>query len=235
MTCCLPSLISRVDAASHPHRATLSRRPGHTAANTRADLNGVTQLGQKLRVGDLIFTRIPALPFRKVATVTGSWTNHVGVVVETCGSKPMIAESKFPFSRLSPFSEFVARSEGNHVAVARLKFALTDTQRERLCGAAKERLGVLYDTGFNLHSSRQFCSRYVREVLSEASGILLGEVVTFAELLSRQPQSDLWFWRIWYLGRIPWDRETVAPASLLESSHLYTIFDGAVPGPGEHH
>jgi hypothetical protein len=187
-----------------------------------------------LRVGDLVFIRVSALPFRKIAAATGSWTNHVGVVIEIDGADPIVAESRFPFSRLSSFARFVARSEGRRVAVGRLKAPLTDLQRSRVCAAAKERLGVLYDTGFDLHSSRQFCSRYVREVFREGIGASIGEVVTFAELLSRQPHSDLGFWRLWYFGRIPWDRETVSPASLLASAHLDVIFDRAavVEPPG---
>ena len=119
------------------------------------------------------------------------------------------------------------------MAVARLKTALTEMQRERLTSAARKRLGVLYDTGFNLHSSRQFCSRFVREVVHEATGLELGEVVSFAALLERQPDSDLKFWLFWYFGRIPWNRKTVSPASLLNSAQLKTLFHGTVDVPGK--
>ena len=50
---------------------------------------------------------------------------------------------------------------------------------QELSKAADQRLGVLFDTGFNLRSRRQFCSRYVREALQQASGIPVGEVETF--------------------------------------------------------
>jgi len=78
-------------------------------------------LGREVQVGDVLFTRIAALPFRKVAAITGSWTNHVGVIVEKAGPVPIIAESKFPRSRLSSLAEFVARSQGGRVALAKLK------------------------------------------------------------------------------------------------------------------
>jgi hypothetical protein len=86
---------------------------------------------------------------------------------------------------------------------------------------------VFYDTGFDLHSRRQFCSRYVLEVLREGAGIDVGRVETFAELLHESPGADLGFWRAWYFGRIPWQRETVTPASLLRTPGLATVFDGA--------
>jgi hypothetical protein len=186
----------------------------------------VQALAARLADGDLVFIRIPIQPFLKVAAATGSWTNHVGIVVDTGGREPRIAESRFPFSRTTTLSRFVARSDRGRVAVARLDARLTPDQRERLSAAARRRLGVFYDTGFDLHSGRQFCSRYVREVLAEATGVEVGEVETFATLLARQPGTGLRFWKFWYFGRIPWQRETVTPASLLHSPAVRTVFDG---------
>jgi hypothetical protein len=186
------------------------------------------QLAALLHVGDVVFIRIPALPFRKVAEATCTWTNHVGIVLDIRGGEPTIGESRFPFSGATPLSRFVARSEGRRVAVARLADSLDDDQRTRVVAAARKRAGVLYDTGFGLHSRRQFCSRYVREVLMEATGTALGEVESFASLLARNPRTDLLFWRIWYFGRIPWSRETVTPASLLVSPSLQSVYDGVV-------
>jgi hypothetical protein len=185
------------------------------------------KLSELLTVGDCVFIRIPFKPFRLVAAATGSWTNHVGVVIECGASGPVIAESKFPFSRKSSLRGFLGRSEGGRVAVSRLNRAISGEQRGRLEAAATRRLGTFYDTGFDLRRAhRQFCSRYVREVLAEATGISVGEVESFATLLSRRPNTDLGFWRMWYFGRIPWSRETVSPASLLESPHLAPVFDG---------
>ncbi len=92
--------------------------------------------------------------------------------------------------------------------------------------AAKRRLGRLYDTGFNLRSRRQFCSRFVREVLQDATGEVVGEVTTFREMLERNPTADLRPWKAWYFGRIPWERSTVTPESLYASAALEVVFDG---------
>jgi len=182
----------------------------------------------QLQVGDLVFIRVTALPFRKVAAATGSWTNHVGVVIDTSGAEPVIGESTFPVSKATPLTHFVARSEDGRVAVTRLATALTDAQRAQIRRAAEARMGIAYDTGFDLHSRHQFCSRYAREVLVEATGTAVGEVETFAHLLERNPAAGLGFWRVWYFGRIPWTRETVTPASLLQSTQLRSVFDGRV-------
>ncbi len=186
----------------------------------------IQQLGQQLRVGDVVFIRIPLLLFTKVADSTGSWTNHVGVVVDMSGSEPVIAESTFPLSRTTTLSRFVARSEKGRFAIARLPQALTERQQQDILQASRKRMGVWYDTGFNLHSNGQFCSRFVYEVLEEAVGVQVGRIETFRELLASNPQADMGFWRIWYFGNIPWERQTVTPASLLQGGRLRLVYDG---------
>ncbi|MTW14491.1 YebB family permuted papain-like enzyme [Pseudoduganella eburnea] len=185
-------------------------------------------LASQLRVGDLVFIRVSALPFRKVSETTGSWTNHVGIVVETNGAEPIIAESTFPLSKRGSLARFLGRSEGGRVAVSRLNPPLNAAQQQTLKQAAQKRLGIFYDTGFDLHSSREFCSRFVHEVVQEATGIEVGQVETFSSLLARNPDTELGFWRLWYFGSIPWKRETVTPASVLNSPQMHPVFDGYV-------
>lgn len=186
----------------------------------------VDELASHLQVGDLVFIRVGLKPFREVAAATGSWTNHVGIVVATEGGQVQVAEATVPWSRRGSLQRFVARSEGGRVAVRRLARPLTADQAEQVDQAARRREGVLYDTGFDLHSPRQFCSRFVHEVLRDATGLQVGEVQTFQQLLQQQPQTGLGFWRWWYGGQIPWQRQTVTPASVLDSPLLQTVFDG---------
>lgn len=193
---------------------------------TAAAVINLERLAMQMTVGDVVFIRVPAKPFREVATATASWTNHVGVVIASDPTGVFIAESTFPFARKTTLDRFIDRSTDGRVAVSRLRTPLARTQVERLLNAVERRLGTFYDTGFNLHSRRQFCSRFVREVLDEATGIQVGEVETFAQLLNRRPGADLSFWTAWYFGRIPWSRETVTPASLLVSPDLEPVFDG---------
>lgn len=184
------------------------------------------KLGQQLEVGDVVFIRIPKPPFTKVAATTSSWTNHVGIVTDVSGSEPVIAESRVPISGATSWTKFVKRSDAGRVAITRLPVSLSVPQQLKLKQAVAARQGIWYDTGFDLHSNRQFCSRYVREVLQEAAGVELGEVENFSTLLQRNPQADQRFWKMWYFGEIPWQRETVTPASLLRDGRMRIVFDG---------
>ena len=186
------------------------------------------QAAKVLKVGDIVFSHLHHLPAEKVSVATNCWANHVGIVVDTSGHEPVIAESAFPFSRKTELSRFIGHSKGGRIAASRLDIRLTGVQAGHIARAANARLGVFYDTGFNLHSRRQFCSRFVREILEEATGIVVGEAETFTSLLDRNPDARLAFWHIWYFGTIPWKRSTVTPASLLQSSRLLTVFDAFV-------
>ncbi|WP_322106734.1 YebB family permuted papain-like enzyme [Paraburkholderia sp. J41] len=179
--------------------------------------------------GDLLFIRVASRPFLEIATATRSWTNHVGIVVDTTSNEPLIAESTFPFARLTPLSSFVGRSMQGKVVASRLAVALGAAQAQPIRAAAARRTGIFYDTGFNLDSRRQFCSRFVHEVLDEALDMKIGEVQTFEQLYAGNPDADLRFWNAWFLGRIPWERRTVTPASVLESPFLDLIFDNRSP------
>lgn|SRR5882757_4318361 len=191
-------------------------------------MNPIAELESHLRVGDVVFTRIGGLPFRQIADATGTWTNHVGIVVGFNCLGAIVAESRVPLSRRTRFRRFVRRSDQGRVAILRLPRKWSDEEVDLLRRSMKRRLGRLYDTGFNLRSRRQFCSRFVREVLQESTGEVIGEVQTFRELLERSRGADLRLWNLWYFGRIPWDRATVTPESLYTSASLEVVFDGTV-------
>ncbi|MEN8514252.1 YebB family permuted papain-like enzyme [Burkholderia sp. RS02] len=176
-------------------------------------------------IGDIVFIRVTVRPFLEVASATRSWTNHVGIVVGERGGEVLVAESTFPLSRVTTMSRFLARSDRGACVIARLKQPIDAAQRSRLVDAAMRRVGVVYDTGFNLASRRQFCSRFVREVVRDATRIALGDVETFDMLLHRNPDHPLGFWKVWYFGRIPWQRRTVTPASLMGSRELRVVAD----------
>jgi hypothetical protein len=227
-------LATRVAAVAASLAIAATATPAFAQARSHAadDLPAPTKaasaaaLGKTLAVGDLVFIRIGAYPFRKVADATGTWTNHVGIVLDVSGPEPLIGESRFPYSGSTTLARFVARSAGGRVAVMRLPAPLTDAQRQAVVAAAAKREHVFYDTGFDLHSRRQFCSRYVREVLQEGAGIEVGAVENFQTLLAHSPGADVGFWRVWYFGSIPWMRETITPASVLRTPGLTTVFDG---------
>ncbi len=100
--------------------AQVSGQQALPSAASDATETSLQSLGANMSVGDIVFIQVSARPFREVALATNSWTNHVGIVIDTSGAEPLIGESTFPFSRTTRLSKFIVRSSGGRVAVARL-------------------------------------------------------------------------------------------------------------------
>lgn len=188
----------------------------------------INELHAYVKVGDIIFTNIKAYPFQKVSQMTQCWTNHVGIVVSITDGVAWVAESCVPVSKTTSLEVFVKRSKGGRVGIRRMGIEWDNSTIIKLKDAVTSRKGILYDGGFNLYSKRQFCSRYVREVVEAATGVQIGVIENFRTLLEKNKKVGLLFWRVWYFGFIPWTRETVSPASLWEENKQQCIFDGYV-------
>jgi hypothetical protein len=178
----------------------------------------------QLKSGDLLFIASPSYLYRRVATATGSRASHVGVAFEDPQQGWLVAESTVPMSRYAPLGDFLARSERQWLEVRRLQCELSQGQVTALRAACDARMGRWYHLGFAYESPRTYCSKFVHEVYREALGVDIGVVETFGELLQRNPRESLGFWKLWFFGRIPWQRKTVTPASQLSSPALRTVW-----------
>jgi hypothetical protein len=180
-------------------------------------------VASKPAVGDIVFTRIGGPIFSRVAETTQSWTSHVGIIVDYQGGDWIVAESGIPFVRKTPLRTFLDRSDDAEFSIMRLKSEPTDEQKHAMLMFADSQMGKLYSLGFDLHSQNTFCSKFVHDAVYESTHQSVGEIETFDHLLHRNPNAPLWFWRAWFLGSIPWQRDTITPASELESPLLRVV------------
>lgn len=185
-------------------------------------------INDEIREGDIIFIRVPNFLYRRVADTTMSWTSHVGFVYGRENGEWIIAESSFPLSKKCGLKRFIERSENALISVRRLEDSLTEDQLEALREAADRRMKKRYHLGFRYDSQKEFCSKFVHDVFNEAMGIKIGEFETFRDLIHRNPDSPMFFWKTWFFGFVPWDRRTITPASLYESNILTTVYDNTV-------
>lgn len=175
-------------------------------------------------VGDVVFTSIGTELFRQIASASLCWSNHVGMIVGHNGEDYLIAESRVPLSTTTTLSWFIARSSDNRYSVRRFSHTLTSEQKSALVAEVPARLNKFYHTGFNYESSRQFCSKFVFDIYQSALSVQIGELETFKELLTKNPNAKLNFWKLWFIGQIPWERKTVTPASLWHHPELSLIY-----------
>lgn len=194
------------------------------AAHVRLDdLTYAQVAASRPALGDVVFTRIGGPLFAQVADATGTWASHVGIIVDFKDGDWIVAESGIPFVRKTPLRIFLGRSSGGKFAILRLKQEPTEPQTRLMLALADAQMGRVYDLGFNLESQRTFCSKFVHDVVLGSTHQSLGEVETFDHLLHSNPHPRLWFWRAWFLGRVPWDRTTITPASELKSPLLKVV------------
>ncbi len=178
-----------------------------------------------LEIGDIIFTCIAAQLFKSISTASLCWSNHVGIIIGHNGEDYLVAESRVPISTTTTLKKFIKRSNKHHYAIKRLRNVLTEQQKTAICNQIPQRLNILYHTGFRFDSKRQFCSKFIYEIYKEALDLEIGKIETFNDLLKSNPNANLTFWKLWFFGRIPWQRKTITPASLWFSPKLETIFD----------
>lgn len=183
------------------------------------------EITEDLQVGDIVFIRVANFLYRRVAQATGSWTSHVGVIHSQKDGVWKVAESTVPFSRITTLEKFIKRSENGIVSIKRLPAQLTDAEKSRLQKAAEQRLGVLYHLGFDHDSKYMYCSKFVYKVYKQALNLEIGEIENFRSLINKQPDLPLTFWKLWFFGNIPWERNTLSPGSQYKSDLLLTVHD----------
>jgi len=200
-------------------------------ATARANLDEQTfskVVAIKPAVGDIVFTRIGGPIFSRVAVTTQSWTSHVGIIVDYQLGDWIVAESGVPCVRKTPLRKFLGRSEDQEFAIMRLRTEPTDDEKRAMLKFADSQLGKFYSLGFDLRSRKTFCSKFVHDVVFESTHQSIGEIETFDQLLHRNPDTPLAFWRTWFFGFIPWQRTTITPASELVSPNLKIVIQNHV-------
>lgn len=178
-----------------------------------------------LEPGDLIFVDRRGWLYRQVAKATGSWTSQVGLVLRDDDGRWVVYEAGVPMVRRVELERFIRRTRGNRFAVRRLIPPPRGDQIERLTEAAERCVGRFNMLGFDYDSRQLFCTKLVREVFRAAVGRELGQITTLGDLQHQLSPSTLRFWRLWYLGFIPWQRRTITPHSLYADPGLETVFE----------
>ncbi len=176
----------------------------------------------KLKEGDIIFISIPRFLYRAIEKGTKSQTSHVGILLKE-NDQWLVAESKVPVSRLTPLEDFISRSNNSWFAIRRFNEDLSQEQIKDLKKACQLRYGVLYDFSFNFHSTKLFCSKFVYEVFKEACNIDVGVLESFKTLINKNPKALTIFWKLWFLGFVPYGKLTVTPQSQLTDKNLKEV------------
>ncbi len=195
----------------------------HRWQTTRQATAAVAPLAATLHEGDLIFHTSQSAQSQAIQLATHSPYSHCGLLYKTNG-KWQVFEAVQPV-KLTPLSSWVARGQGGHFVVKRLRdasTALTPAALARLRAAGQPLLGRDYDLAFNWSDKQIYCSELIWKVYDRGLHRQLGQLQQLRDFDLRNPavQAKL---HERYGKQLPLDEPVISPASVFASAELVTV------------
>jgi hypothetical protein len=180
-------------------------------------------LGSVLHEGDLIFHTSQSAQSQAIQLATHSPYSHCGLLYKTNGEW-QVFEAVQPV-KLTPLARWVARGQGQHFVVKRLrdaKTAFTPVALGRLRAAGQPMLGHPYDLAFEWSDERIYCSELIWKVYDRGLHRQLGQLQQLRDFDLSNPtvQAKL---RERYGAQLPLSEPVISPASIFSSPELVTV------------
>lgn len=183
----------------------------------------VRPLASTLREGDLIFQASRSTQSRAIQLATHSPYSHCGLLLQQ-GGQWQVLEAVQPV-RLTPLARWVARGQGGHFVVKRLRDAnrvLTPAAVTRLRAAGQPLLGRPYDLAFSWSDERLYCSELLWKLYDRGLHRQLGSLQRLRDFDLRHPavQAKL---HERYGPRLPLNEPVISPAAIFASPALVVV------------
>jgi hypothetical protein len=180
-------------------------------------------LAATLHEGDLIFHTSLSAQSKAIQLATHSPYSHCGLLYKTNGEW-QVFEAVQPV-KLTPLARWVARGQGQHFVVKRLRdaqTALTPAALGRLRAAGQPMLGHPYDLAFEWSDERIYCSELIWKVYDRGLHRHLGQLQQLRDFDLSHPavQAKL---RERYGAQLPLSEPVISPASIFSSPELVTV------------
>lgn len=176
-----------------------------------------------LHEGDLIFHTSQSAQSQAIQLATHSPYSYCGLLYKN-GGEWQVFEAVQPV-KLTPLSSWVARGQGGHFVVKRLRdaaTALTPAALARLRAAGQPLLGLDYDLAFNWSDKQIYCSELIWKVYDRGLHRQLGQLQHLRDFDLSNPavQAKL---RERYGNRLPLNEPVISPASVFNSAELVMV------------
>ncbi|MFD0320350.1 YiiX family permuted papain-like enzyme [Lysobacter gummosus] len=173
-----------------------------------------------LRDGDLIFQTSRSAQSLAIQRATGSRYSHMGVILHR-GGKPWVYEATGP-TVYAPLRSWIARGEGGHYVIKRLRAPLNAQQQARLRKQADAFGGRAYDLSFEWSDDRMYCSELVWKMYDRALGIRIGALQRLGDFKLDDPAVKAKL-RERYGSKVPLNEPVISPAAMYDSPLLVTV------------
>ena len=176
-----------------------------------------------LKDGDLIFQTSLSNQSKAIQAATKSKWSHCGIIYKE-GNSYYVFEAIQPVTN-TPLKEWIARGEGSHYVVKRLKEAdklLTPETLQKMKAAGKSFAGKDYDLYFGWSDDRIYCSELIWKIYKRGAGIEIGiqQQLKDFNLTNQRVKQKL---KERYGNNVPLYEKVISPAAMFESELLYTV------------
>ena len=178
-----------------------------------------------LRDGDIVFQTSRSGQSLAIQRATHSRYSHMGVVVHR-GGEPFVFEASATV-RYTPFAAFVARGEGQHYVVKRLRDGAAKITPEAMARARpllRALEGKRYDMTFEWSDQRIYCSELVWKIYERVLGVRIGELQALRsfDLSDAAVKAKM---RERYGERVPLDEPVISPGAMFDSPLLEVVVE----------
>lgn len=185
----------------------------------------IAAVAAPFRDGDIIFHTSRSAQSRAIQKATHSKYSHMGILFFRAG-EPYVYEA-IKTVKYTPLKEWIARGNGGHYVVKRLRDAdkiLTASAIAKLRKAAASFQGKPYDMTFEWSEARIYCSELVWKIYDRALGLHLGRIQKLREFNLSDPivKSKM---QERYGKAIPLEEDVISPEAIFLSKELMTIVE----------
>ncbi|MBC3540446.1 YiiX family permuted papain-like enzyme [Rufibacter sediminis] len=179
----------------------------------------------ELQNGDLIFHTSRSAQSQAIQLATKSKYSHCGIVYRE-GENYFVYEAVQPVST-TPLARWIARGEGGHFVVKRLKNAhevLSPSALAKMKQEGEKLAGKDYDLTFEWSDDKIYCSELIWKVYQRATGLEIGKLEKLKDfdLTAKPVQAKM---RERYGHNIPLEEKVISPASMFASDLLVTVLE----------
>ncbi len=215
----LTVLLSATAFVAYPR---LSAKYRHYQSHRAAEA-ATTSIKPQLRDGDLIFHTSQSAQSQAIQLATHSPYSHCGIVYRR-GEQWQVLEAVQPV-KLTPLADWVARGQGQHFVLKRLRdaaTALTPAALARLQTEGRSLLDRPYDLAFSWNDDRIYCSELIWKVYDRGLHRHLGTLQRLRDFDLSNPavQAKL---RERYGPNLPLNEPVISPVSIFNSPKLVLV------------
>ena len=178
----------------------------------------------EVREGDIIFHPSRSTQSLAIQQATHSRYSHMGLVLYSDGQLQVFEASARV--KYTPLAEWIARGEGGHYVLKRLREAdrlLDELALHRLRAEAAPFAGRRYDLTFEWSDQRIYCSELVWKIYQRALGLEIGglQQIRDFDLSSAAVRSKM---HERYGEQVPLNEQVISPAAMFDSPLLVQVY-----------